>query len=461
MLSLKNAKLGDSCILGPNCIIGTKRSSTDVPIIGDNVGICMVAKIYGSLVIGNNAIVAPNSVVVKDVPENAIVSGVPAKIIKIKQNYKKMTIRQFFTHNLLNLPGWHTNRKIVVIESDDWGAIRMPSREVYDRMMNAGIRVDRDPYCRYDGLATPSDLSALFDVLMSVKDKNGRNAVLTADTVVANPLFDKIKESGFHEYFYEPFTETLKRSRSHEDSFTLWKQGIEYGIFKPQLHGREHLNIKKWLRTLKSGDNLTSLAFDMNTFGLTSAVDKSIRKNYMGAFNSGLDEDIAEYGKIITEGQQLFEQIFGYKSLSFIPTTYTWNPKIENHLIENGIRYIQGMVHQHVPLDDDTTFTWKKNNFCGNRSPYGLIYLMRNCFFEPSQNSGNAKDCLNRVKIAFRWHKPATICMHRLNVIGSIDERNRAENLIELKWLLKEIVRTYPEVEFMSSDELGQLIENN
>jgi hypothetical protein len=51
--------------------------------------------------------------------------------------------------------------------------------------------------------------------------------------------------------------------------------------------------------------------------------------------------------------------------------------------------------------------------------------------------------------------------MHRLNVIGSIDERNRAENLIELKWLLKEIVRTYPEVEFMSSDELGQLIENN
>lgn len=24
-------------------------------------------------------------------------------------------------HNLLNIPGWHTNRKIVVIESDDWG----------------------------------------------------------------------------------------------------------------------------------------------------------------------------------------------------------------------------------------------------------------------------------------------------------------------------------------------------
>lgn len=83
-----NAKLGSYCILGPNCIIGTKKSSTDVPIIGDNVGICMGAKIYGSIVIGDNVIVAPNSVVIQDVPADSIVSGVPAKIIKINQSHK-------------------------------------------------------------------------------------------------------------------------------------------------------------------------------------------------------------------------------------------------------------------------------------------------------------------------------------------------------------------------------------
>ena len=371
-----------------------------------------------------------------------------------------MRLKQYLTHNLLNIPGWHTNRKIVVIESDDWGSIRMPSRDVYNEFLRRGIAVDKDPYCRYDCLATAEDLSALFDVLTSVKDKNGRHAVLTANTVVANPLFEKIKESGFKQYFYEPFTETLKRSQKHNDAFELWKQGKTAGIFHPQLHGREHLNVKKWLRMLQSGDEITRLSFELGTFGLTSAVDSRIKNNYMGAFNSGLEEDIVEYDTIITEGQHLFEELFGYKSESFIATTYTWNPKIERLLMQNDIKFLQGQVHQHVPLDDDTTFIWKKDNFMGRKSRSGLLYLMSNCFYEPSQYADSTVDsCMYRVRTAFRWHKPATISMHRLNIIGAIDESNRNRNLKGLQQLLKIIVKEYPDVEFMTSDELGNFVD--
>lgn len=45
----------------------------------------MGAKIYGSVSVGENVIIAPNSVVIKDVEPNTIVSGIPAKIIKHKQ----------------------------------------------------------------------------------------------------------------------------------------------------------------------------------------------------------------------------------------------------------------------------------------------------------------------------------------------------------------------------------------
>ena len=40
----------------------------------------------GGIVIGDNVIIAPNAVVVKDVPANSIVAGVPAKVIKQKVN---------------------------------------------------------------------------------------------------------------------------------------------------------------------------------------------------------------------------------------------------------------------------------------------------------------------------------------------------------------------------------------
>lgn len=78
------AKVGSHCTIGPDVVLGTKGTFDNVPTIGDNVEIALGAKVIGKVFVGNNAIVAPNSVVIKDVPENAIVSGVPAQIIKVK-----------------------------------------------------------------------------------------------------------------------------------------------------------------------------------------------------------------------------------------------------------------------------------------------------------------------------------------------------------------------------------------
>lgn len=371
-----------------------------------------------------------------------------------------MSFKQTITHNLLNIPGWHTRRRILVIESDDWGSIRMPSKKVYEELLSHGLHADRDPYCRYDNLATVDDLTALYEVLQSVKDKNGRNAVLTANAVVANPVFEKIKATGYTEYYYEPFTETLKRYSTHEGVYEMWKQGIDAGIFHPQFHGREHLNVKKWLKVLQSGEEATKLAFENGTFGLTSEVSPTIKTNYMGAFDSCVPEDLEFYNQSITEGLDLFDQLIGYRSESFIATTYTWSAEIEPYLKKCGVRYLQGMVHQRVPLDEGDSFTFKKNNFTGRKSKAGLTYVTRNCYFEPSQvNNDSVADCMNRIMIAFRWGKPAIISSHRINYIGNIVEKNRTNNLKALAELLKMVVNKFPDVEFMSSDELGQIIE--
>ena len=116
--------------------------------------------------------------------------------------YSTMNIKQTITHNLLNVPGWRTNRHIVVIESDDWGSIRMPSKEVYDRLLNSGYRVDLCHFSDFDSLETGADLTNLFEVLDSVRDSRNHPAVLTANCVVANPDFDRIKACNFEESMF-------------------------------------------------------------------------------------------------------------------------------------------------------------------------------------------------------------------------------------------------------------------
>ena len=51
------------------------------PVIGDNVIVSAGAKVIGNIHIGNNVMIGAGAVVVKDVPDNAVVVGNPAKII--------------------------------------------------------------------------------------------------------------------------------------------------------------------------------------------------------------------------------------------------------------------------------------------------------------------------------------------------------------------------------------------
>lgn len=79
-----NARIGKNCSFQPGVIIGQVDSECTVPVIGDDVYIGTGAKVLGKITIGNNVTIGPNSVVLSDVPDDCVVLGVPAKIIKYK-----------------------------------------------------------------------------------------------------------------------------------------------------------------------------------------------------------------------------------------------------------------------------------------------------------------------------------------------------------------------------------------
>ena len=318
-------------------------------------------------------------------------------------------IRSFsraLAHKIVNIPGWHTKRRIVVIESDDWGSIRMPSLEVLKRFQSKGYDLARSDYNRLDALESNDDLSELFEVLSSFRDSRGNHPAFTANVIVGNPDFRRIRESGFSEYYYEPVTETIKRYTGRELVRSLWQKGMEEGVYMPQFHGREHVNVVRWMESLRKRSPEMMYAFDNET--TFSGIGDY---NYMEVLDYNSQDDLHLMKESLTEGLDIFENLFGFRSVSFIPPCYTWDSSIEKVLHQGGVRYIQGLYIQSVPTGRFGYYK-KKYHFLGSSNSLGQYYLIRNSFFEPSL-SGNADEvdkCLARIAIAFRWHKPAIIC---------------------------------------------------
>jgi putative colanic acid biosynthesis acetyltransferase WcaB len=81
------AIIGANCTLRHSTTIGNKRlpdgSSSKSPEIGNNVEIGSNAVILGPITVGDNAVIGAGSVIVKDVPEGAVVVGNPARVIRI------------------------------------------------------------------------------------------------------------------------------------------------------------------------------------------------------------------------------------------------------------------------------------------------------------------------------------------------------------------------------------------
>lgn len=75
------AKFGDNCRIRNGVVVGLRHvEEPRAPVIGNNVDIGAGAKVLGPISIGNNVAIGANAVVITDVPDDCVATGIPAVV---------------------------------------------------------------------------------------------------------------------------------------------------------------------------------------------------------------------------------------------------------------------------------------------------------------------------------------------------------------------------------------------
>lgn len=357
-----------------------------------------------------------------------------------------------------NLRGWKTSRKLLIFESDDWGAMRMPSREVWRRLRNAGINVDNSNYDRLDCLESRDDFQALMNVIDTHRDAKDRPPIFTMNTVMGNPDFEAIERDKYQRFHHQHFFHSYMAQHG-EDLRSVWFEARRHGLIQPQFHAREHLNVPLWMRDLKSGHVQTRVAFAERFYGLTTRTSSERQKNYLASFWAESPTDLESISYRLREGLGMFRQTFGFRSTTFIPCNYIFPTQAEPVLKELGVGLLQGQRGQFLPSAQGSSGQIIRT-FTGQATHSGLLRSVRNVMFEPFETSMNdpVSLALRQISQSFRLGKPAIVSTHRVNFSGGINVRHRDRSLRLLHSLISEVRRRWPQVEFMSSDELLEVM---
>jgi len=351
--------------------------------------------------------------------------------------------RTALTHRLRYLAHWRCAEPVVVFESDDWGLERRGCSDFLQKFGEPSKWAD-------ENIETVEDLEALYRTLERHCDSQGRPACFTANFIVSNPDFEAIASDCFETYHEVPILELNDSLRGK------WLEGVERRVFLPQYHGRSHFWVESWLHDLRRGvPGARELFFHRCHGGL------SLLKNQQSRYHSeyvewstGKEPTRLHLSHWLQGGLYIFQQVFGIFPHSTVAPHCIFTPKVCRALYTQGIKFMQGGNRM---LWFSNGKRWTLRHVLGERSPEGLVFMLRNVIFEPWFDSSycGVAAVLEQVYRCWQSHIPAIIQTHRIHYTAPW----RHKALIELDTFLSAL-KTH-RVLFLTTVELGEAIINN
>jgi len=320
---------------------------------------------------------------------------------------------------------------VLIFESDDWGP------DIDGRQAGALLEIKK--------------------VLENFQDDKGRHPVMTLGMVLAIPDSQRMLEDDLQTYH-----RSLLSEASSKQMLDVIQQGIAKGVFSVQLHGMEHFWPNALMVALKNSPELQKwIAKDVLK---TEDLPSSLQSRWTDASSlPSTPHSDAHIKKAVSDEVAMFVSIFGSIPTVVVPPTFVWDERVEkawgkeniNVLVTPGRRYIARDGEGGLVVDANSQSSNAYYN--GMKTLTKMTSIVRDNYFEPmlGHTADQSLAAIEEKKILGR---PALLEMHRFNFTGEGEER--VASLDEIRRLLEKVMKSYPDVVFLSTEQLAAALES-
>ena len=310
---------------------------------------------------------------------------------------------------------------VLIIESDDWGAGPPEQAERLERIAA---------------------------VLASRADRAGRKPFMTLGVVLGVADGARMLADGLRHYHGK-----LLDDPECAAILAAMRRGAKSGVFALQLHGGEHY----WPPTLlAAGRTDPKVAAWLRGSGAsaTESLPAALQSRWIDATELPSKPLRAEEIRTAALAEVAsFRSIFGKGPTVAVPPTFIWNDAVEAAWAEAGVKFVVTPGRRYQTRDTDGEPAAAGPDIAnGNRGAGGITYLVRDDYFEPARGH-QAERGLAALVAKTRTGRPTLLETHRANFLD--DSATAGAAIRELERLLVLSLRAFPDVVFLSTQELG------
>lgn len=337
--------------------------------------------------------------------------------------------------------------RAVVFESDDWGlAGFVPEAGAWDGLDRDALAPGRFPPVYWGStLEDSAAVAGLAAVLAAATGRDGRPAVLQPNYIV-----------GAQEWRNDRWLETrlpdLPAAYRRPGLWPAVAAAVDRGVWYPEYHGAWHYDPSR-RREAVAADPLSRRVAERGIL---------LFRGSEAARELGPWRPLPVLAAELEAGLATFRRCFGRPPGSLIAPDYAWNARLEGLWARHGLTVVQGKGEQRNP-DLPPGLAGRALKFAARRwvkvARPGMVYLERNCRFEPVQAPDPAAvtaRCAAQVRRAWARGEPAVVETHRVN-FAHTDPAVAALGRRELGRLLADLAPDGPL--YLTDTEVAQLAQ--